>query len=337
MWAVRVKSKLILIIFSLFFLSIGCAKDSSVSSPSSSSFKKINLDASGCYIGAFVDGVNNIANYENMMGKKLAIVMWYIDFTKDFPLADVNEVIKNGSIPCITWEPWKAGTDPAKYNYFPLKDIASGSFDSYLNSWASQVKNFKYPVLIRLGHEMNGNWYPWDGFHNGQSGSLYISAWKYIYNIFKKQGAENAYFIWNVNAASVPNENWNSVENYYPGDDFVDFLAIDGFNFGTSNAQETWKTFDSIFLSMYNTLQTLYPKKPIFIGEMACSEAGGSKSFWIDDSFVKIKSKYPNIRAYNWFNINKETDWRISSSAESQNAFKKAMEDKYFLEKVPIQ
>lgn len=321
----------------LFFSSIffGCTKDSL--STGHDALQKITLDPNGCYIGAFVDGIENIGGYENSMARRLAMVMWYIDFTKDFPRSDADSVIKHGSIPCITWEPWKADTDADKYNYFPLKNIASGSFDAYIKSWAASARNFKYPVLLRFAHEMNGSWYPWDGAHNNQSGEDYIAAWRHVHEIFKDEGAKNVTWIWNVNSESVPNENWNSIDKYYPGDSYVDFTAIDGFNFGTSSASKSWRSFDSIFLSMYNTLKTDYPGKTVMIGEMACSEIGGSKSEWILDAFLKIKNSYPHIRFYNWFNINKETDWRISSSTGSQNAFKKAMEDSYFIEKIQIQ
>jgi hypothetical protein len=38
---------------------------------------------------------------------------------------------------------------------------------------------------------------------------------------------------------------------------------------------------------------------------------------------------------FNWFNVDKERDWRIDSSPSSQTAFKNAVSDPYFLETRP--
>ena len=60
------------------------------------------------------------------------------------------------------------------------------------------------------------------------------------------------------------------------------------------------------------------------IGEFASSETGGSKSAWITDAANRMKTAYPQLRALIWFNMNKETDWRVESSAGSLAAFKSA-------------
>jgi hypothetical protein len=58
------------------------------------------------------------------------------------------------------------------------------------------------------------------------------------------------------------------------------------------------------------------------IGETASAEQGGSKANWITDALGNGINSMPKIKAIIWFNANKEKDWRIESSATSQNAFK---------------
>jgi endoglucanase len=48
-----------------------------------------------------------------------------------------------------------------------------------------------------------------------------------------------------------------------------------------------------------------------------------------------MQADYPQIRAVIWFHINKETDWRINSSPESQEAFKQAVAGDYWLDVWP--
>jgi len=81
--------------------------------------------------------------------------------------------------------------------------------------------------------------------------------------------------------------------------------------------------------------QNIYPllaarKKPILIGEMASAEAGGDKGKWIDDIVPTLRNGFPLIKAVVWFDINKEADWRISSSPGSEAAYTRMANDPYF-------
>ena len=58
------------------------------------------------------------------------------------------------------------------------------------------------------------------------------------------------------------------------------------------------------------------------VGEFASTELGGDKGAWIADAASRIPSQYPQIKAFIWFNMNKETDWRVESSTSALNAFK---------------
>ena len=49
---------------------------------------------------------------------------------------------------------------------------------------------------------------------------------------------------------------------------------------------------------------------------------------WFDD-LEKVIAEY-NIKCLVWFDINKEADWRISSSPESEAAFIRMAKDPYF-------
>ena len=71
------------------------------------------------------------------------------------------------------------------------------------------------------------------------------------------------------------------------------------------------------------------PTMPVMITEVACGETGGSKPQWIQQAFQQIKS-YPNLKAWVWFNIQKEADWPVDSSVQSLVSFRQAIADEYF-------
>jgi beta-mannanase len=278
----------------------------------------------GCYIGAFVNGLANTPGVETMIGKNLAVNMWYIDWNTSFPSSDCTTVNNYGGVPMITWEP-RLNTSNT------LEAISNGNYDTYITNFAQAAKSWGKLVYLRFGHEMNGNWYPWDGYHNGQSlgPAKYISAWKHIHNIFTNVGAANVVFVWSPTNKSTPDESWNETVDYYPGDIYVDWIAINGYNWGNGN----WESFDQVFSTIYSTLESY--GKPMMIGEFASAENGGDKAAWIIDAFSKIKNNYPKFRIFVWFNINKERDWRINSSTNSLSAFKTAVGDNYFIETAP--
>ncbi|MGB9612897.1 MAG: glycoside hydrolase family 26 protein, partial [Candidatus Margulisiibacteriota bacterium] len=294
------------------------------------SWKKIPGNFSGCAVGAFVNGMQNLDSFQTMVGKKLAVVLWYVHWFDPFPSSEADIVWSNGSIPLITWEPW-ISWEVVK-PLATLEAIASGSFESYVRSFLQAAKNWGKPLFLRFAHEMNGNWYPWSGYHNGGSASgpeNYKRAWRYTYNVREELQADNVNLVWSPNNVSLPAELWNTAEAYYPGDQYLDWIAMDGYNDGYNQ----WQSFDSVFGSIYAKLISL-TNKPLMIGEFACATQEGNKASWITDAFSKIKSNYPRIKIFSWFNINKERDWRVESSTDSLNAFKTALQDSYFLSKI---
>ena len=68
--------------------------------------------------------------------------------------------------------------------------------------------------------------------------------------------------MWCPNSNSVPSQDWNDPLAAYPGDDYVDWIAIDGYDFD-GNA-----TFADIFSKIYDELIRKIDK-PIYVGEFA--------------------------------------------------------------------
>jgi beta-mannanase len=125
---------------------------------------------------------------------------------------------------------------------------------------------------------------------------------------------------------SEPRASWNATLEYYPGDDYVDWTCVDGYNWGSTNGGG-WQSFHDVFEDIYATLAT--KNKPILIGEMASTEEGGDKAAWIDAIVPALQNDFPLIKALVWFDIDKETDWRISSSPASEAAFVRMANDPY--------
>jgi beta-mannanase len=143
-----------------------------------------------------------------------------------------------------------------------LGDVASGKYDKYIDAYAAASRAFGGEIWMRFAHEMNGNWYPWSLSNTGQSPKTWIAAHRRIHDRFRRAGASNVRWIWCINAESVPNTSWNDPFNTYPGDNYVDAVAIDGYNFGDTLAHSRWQSFEEIFARPYARIVEKFPNKP---------------------------------------------------------------------------
>jgi hypothetical protein len=286
------------------------------------------VPATGTLLGAYVDPdadwVDNAAaqaevtTFESQIGRKLAINQHYYSWTNTFPSGLEQWDVSNGRTPLVTWEPWGVTLD----------SIISGSQDAVIRARANGLKGLGAKVFLRFAHEMNGNWYPWSGAQNGNSTSKYVSAYKHVHDVFESQGATNVVWVWSPNHENVPSSSWNAYQNYYPGDAYVDWVGVDGYNFGTSQSWSTWRSFVNVFDAFYKVYAD---RKPIMLAEVASAEKGGSKATWIASMYNAIMTRYPSIAAVVWFHVNKEADWRANSSSSALTKFKQMVNHPYFL------
>lgn len=307
----------------------------------------------GAYLGIYYGPSAPSVQFFERVGKGVAIRIYYPSWGDGFNAGLYEANAMMGQVTMATWEyNVQAMGDLAGYEGRLLEAIVDGVHDDVLYAWAEGMRDFGRPILLRWGHEMNGDWYPWGGANNGggttdgfgdptvpDGPERYVAAYRHIHDIFDEVGADNVLWVWCPNVPFEGLGEWNAIANYYPGDQYVDWLGIDGYNWGTSafGAQfdSRWQSFDEIFAQGYAELQAINASKPIIIGEFASTEEGGDKAAWILDTYERIQYDYPQIRAVVWFHTNKETNWRIDSSPESMAAFQEAVAGEYWLDTWP--
>jgi beta-mannanase len=280
----------------------------------------------GVHVPGWLSDLSAVTAFESNAKKPASIVMWYqgwglTDGTQHLQPTWMENVREHGAIPLVTWEPWLY-TQGISQPAYSLQKIMNGDFDAYITKWAADSKAWGHPCFLRFAHEMNGNWYPWSELMNANSSGQYVQTWRHVHDLFTKQGVTNVTWVWSPNieyAGSI------SLYQLYPGDSYVDWIGLDGYNWGSLNNNQ-WKTFAQVFEPTYRAVLELSPAKPLMIAEMATTEEGGDKAAWISDAYMtQLPASFPKIRAVVWFNENKETDWRIESSPAAQSAFANAL------------
>jgi len=172
---------------------------------------------------------------------------------------------------------------------------------------------------------MNLSRYHWgtEGEKYGpESPRIYRKMFRYVVKAFREEGTNNALWVFCPNAESIPNPDheedaeWNRAANYYPGDEWVDVMGMDGYNWGTARTvavdgwDSRWLSFHEIFSPLRNELLELAPDKPLCVMETASVTEGGDRRKWIKDG-LQTATKW-ELDAVVWFQVEKEFDWRLT-------------------------
>jgi beta-mannanase len=265
----------------------------------------------------------DIDSFSTLVGRKPRITHWFQDWATpthmEFEPSYMDAAaISREAMPLVTWEPWKTNEGPEQPDY-ALKTIIEGNHDDYIRQWAKAAAAWGKPFLLRFAHEMNSDWTSWSPGINGNTSSQFVAAWRRVHNIFSKIGATNAKWVWS------PVAHYQGATPYkrvYPGNAYVDWVGISGYNWGDTKSWSRWQSFSEIFGESYRILGQI-TNKPVIIPEVACAESGGDKAAWIRKAFLEeIPNQFPRIRAVAWFHVNKENDWRVDSSSDSLEAYK---------------
>jgi hypothetical protein len=283
--------------------------------PASATIRLGVYDAAQGEVGA-PESAQTLDQYAAMVGRKPDIVMDYSNLSD--PLltrTEVQNLSARGETPLVSWQLYKSGYGGAT---IPLSQIAAGAYDGDLRRAAGEAKAMPFgEILIRFGHEMNGDWYGWSG-----DPSAFVAAWRHVVSLFRAEGVTNVKWVWsaNVDNGSYP------FKTYFPGDGWVDYTGLDGYNWGTAGiGVNRWQSLAQVFSSSYAQL-TEISSKPVIITEISASEVGGAKAGWIRDGFLKtIPQSYPRVNAVVWFDRDQEEDWRIDSSPSSLAAYREVV------------
>jgi beta-mannanase len=278
--------------------------------------------------GLATDGIDDAALKSaeataGSLGRRLDVLTVYDAFARQAPLPSdlLDRITALGTIPMMTWEPWNP-TGGAAQPLYSAAQIAGGRYDAYIATWAKQAAAYNRYFLIRFAHEMNGNWYPWSVGQSGSTPADYVAAYRRVRRIFDDSGAAQVRWVWSPNV--IINGDTDVISRCYPGDDYVDIIGVDGYNFG-DNPGHRWRSPTDLFGPTLNLAARLSQRNPLWITEVGCSDRGGDKAAWIADLLEFLKST--NIEGLIWFEADKigEPDWRLTSSSQTSLAAKRAL------------
>jgi hypothetical protein len=282
----------------------------------------------GAWIGSQLTGeeapwdMEAARQFEARIGRGLSLIEFSAPFAQcdvtcqfnPFPLTPLEKIRLHGAIPLFSWNSGAGGGgDQAK---FGLAELRAGRYDRYIRSFARSAKAWGWPFFLRFNWEMNGSWFPWGAGVNGNKPGEFVSSWRRVHRIFEEEGATNVTWVWCPFVG-------RDLRQFYPGDRYVDWTGLDGYNWGPESALALpWQTFNQLFASSYRQLARIAPHKPMMLGEVASTGNDEQKAVWIREMFAALRGGYRKVRGLVWFDkIDRETNWPVETLPGARAAF----------------
>lgn len=286
------------------------------------------------YHGVFAGGpsgeehdltADDVQSYEEAAGKQVVWVYfshnWYRG--RKFPIETAEWIRERGSIPYIRLMLRSSPEQNRAEPFFTVERIAAGDFDDDLRAWARAARDFVTPLIAEYGVEVNGEWFSWNGVWNG-GGTLdgygdpaqadgperFRDAYRHIIALSREEGAANITWVFHANHDDWPDEAWNRFEQYYPGDEWIDWIAVSVYGAQRPTTEE-WPAFRDGMDAAYPRLAALSPEKPIALVEFGVTSGNplGDQAEWAEAALSDLTSgRWPRLIGFSWWNESWQND-----------------------------
>lgn len=284
----------------------------------------------GALLGAFVEPRGGqtheeaLEELESLIGRRLDLDHQYYAWDDPIPTQHETLTVEQGRIPLISWKAARR----SDRSVVPWSSIARGDEDSVIAERADAFRSFGHPVMFIFNHEPEKD-------HRMGTPEEFVAAWRHIHDVFSSRGVTNVAWVLTLFGSSYRN---GDVEQFYPGDDYVDWVAGDGYNFygtnpGPRGCSRPWKPFSAIFGGLNQWASER--GKPALAVETGTTEDPADpnrKAQWFTEALATLKS-WPNFKGLVYFNSDRTQrsgcNWLIESSDASVDAFRDTAEDPY--------
>ncbi|WP_157249352.1 glycoside hydrolase family 26 protein [Nonomuraea typhae] len=267
---------------------------------------------------------------EERMGASADIFHAYHRGKELFPTPKELELARDPLRPRLLLINWKPTFDHT------WAEIADGALDDRIDRLATHIRRtFPERFFLTIHHEPENDVKPAKG--SGMQAADYAAMFRHVVLRLRDKGVKNAITVMTYMGAP----NWAAKSwfpNLYPGDDVVDWVALDPYadekvhDFATL-VNKTRKEYAN-WPGFYRWMQWRFPGKPIMVAEWGVFERWDDRTFkksFYDSVRAQIRH-YPQVKALVYFDSPNAPrgDTRFDTSPESRRAFTALARDPYF-------
>ncbi|MCV2393574.1 PKD domain-containing protein [Actinotalea sp. M2MS4P-6] len=253
--------------------------------------------------------------FEQSIGRKLDLQRWYALWDQDLTTSPVAEAVRRGRTPVLS-----ISTKRVSGSALGWADVASGSQDARIREIAAQVASFDVPIFLTFSHEPD---YTVRG-----TPAEFRAAWRRFVQVFAEQQVTNVVWTWIVAPTPfAPNPSTASADELWPGDDVVDWVGVDAYNWAGcrgSSGPQSWRSLADGAAGARDFARA--HGKPLMLAEYGSvedAEQPGRKATWLTEA-MDTALAWPELKAVLYFHHDGSCPWWVDSSTSALSAFKGA-------------
>ena len=288
---------------------------------------------------------DSFSNRERQLGEEFDLyhrfLQWNDLVNKDWPNSRTQALSDDGRLLFVNWK--SPSGNPRDW-----AAIADGRYDADIEKAAAQVRDFGEPLFMTFFHE------PEDNIRDVAAGNAateqryiddYSAAFRHIHDEFDAAGADNVVWVWDMQGF-LPNWERYYINGLYPGDDVVDWIGYNPYNWHECQPNARWRSFTEVASSFYDWLDEGGPNrpsvdKPVMLGEFGSEENQGAptsdqtKAEWLREAGQVLPDRFPRLKAAFYFDtegrntngVPQFCDWGLDSSSSSMAAMAGLLRD----------
>ena len=180
--------------------------------------------------------------------------------------------------------------------------------------WADTIKARGTQTLFGFVHEPEAN----DQARFGTA-TQYIAAYQHVVDIMRAQDVPNISYVWQLTAYGFVRKGDHNAANYYPGDNYVDYVAADAYNWGGCVSHSSWRDLSAIADPVLAFAEA--HDKLAMLAEFG-SQSGPQRAAWLDAAQQYFIANRSELAAAFYFDRPPTTangagcNWSLTSSAD---------------------
>jgi hypothetical protein len=271
---------------------------------------------------------------EAVYGRRVDVLHRYHDWDDAWPTAEEQAYAAGGRFLFEGWENRVFGGATSCW-----ADIAAGGHDAAIDAQARRLAAFGGRLFVGFMHE------PEDNLGTCQPGAVddakadmgsaadFRAAFRHVVERVRPV-APDVVWVFSV-MGNDPAASWA----LYPGDDVVDWVAWDPYNWANcaGRTRDSWRSLQQAAQAMYGYLDAVGNTKPRMLGEYGSHDdpALGSKEQWLREVPAMLRTSMPKLKAVVYFDRlatpvpGDPCAWLADSSPQAQAGFAAAVSDSY--------
>ncbi|MBI5087317.1 MAG: PKD domain-containing protein, partial [Actinobacteria bacterium] len=275
---------------------------------------------------------------ETTLGRPLEVVRVFETWSDQFPDSYHNFLKAGGRTMILSIKP---NASRGRVMWPSIATAAPGSqVDTEIRSWARRIRDFQAPIYVTLHHEPESTSTNQYGTSND-----FIAAWRHWVEVFREEGATNVKFMWIMTDYSymVSSTDRRYAPKWYPGDDYIDAMAIDAYNWHVCrpdpSQNNAWKTLAQI-IEPFRAFGAQHPTEDMWPAELGTREdphVANRKAGWIDQARELFKQpNYAQFKGITYFNADAinpnfpDCLWLVSTSASATASLRTMAQDPWY-------